>query len=1116
MTDYSLWEVIMNGDSHVLTRIIEGVIQPVAPTTAEQKLARKNELKARGTLLMALPDKHQLKVNFHKMLRHSWRLLKSDLIHILIWRNKADLEDKSLDDLFNNLKIYETEVKHSSSTSTKSHNLDFVSSSQLDSTTNSVSVAVNVSTVGSKLPASPLPNIDVDDLEEMDLRWQMAMLTMRARRFLQKTGKNLGANGTASIGFDMSKVDCYNFHRKGHFARKCKSPKDPRRSGSYDWSYQAEEEPKNFALMAFSSSLSSYNEVSSCSKACSKAYSQLQSQYDKLTDDFRKSQFDVISYQTGLEFVKARLLVYKQNESIIEENIKMLNIEVQLRDNALVTLRQKLESTEQERNDLKLKLEKPPGQPFPATIPAVTPIPISFKTPCRGTRMNKKACFVCKSMDHLIKDCDFHNRKLAQRTYASRDTHKPVSADLPNLLVTRPNHAYRVITKSNSPIRRHFPHSPSSKTSNSPPRVTAAKAFMVSAAQGNMSYFSDFEELNGGYVAFGGNPMGGKITGKGKIKTENSVLFTDTECLVLSLDFKLPDESQVLLRVPRENNMYNVNLKNIVPSEDLTCLFPKATFDESNLWHRRLGHINFNTINKLVKGNLVRGLPTKVFENDNSCVACKKGKQHRASCTGPTWLFDINSLSGTMNYHQVIKENQTNSGASSQDTFDAGKAEEEVTQTYVLFLKSESAVIHSLSSSAQTRKQVDKTERENKRKNPVESVTGYRDLNVEFEECSNNNTVSPTYGKSSFTDASASSHDPDMPDLEDLTYSDDEDAVGAEADINNLESSIPGEGIDYKEVFAPVARIEAIRLFLAYASFMGFLVYQMDVKSAFLYGTIEEEVYVCQPSGFEDLDHPDKVYKVVKAHYRLHQAPRALKRIFRYLKGKPHLGLWYPKDSPFDLVAYSDSDYAGASLDRKSTTRGFQFLGCKLISWQCKKQTVVATSSTEAKCVAATNGCAQVLWIQNQLLDYGSAMASAVICLSTGRKFNFSKYIFNSLVRNVDSSSKFYMYPRFIQLIIQNQLGDLSTHTIKYTSPALTQKVFANMRRVGKGFLEVKTPLFEGMLVVRESVVEGIAVEHVQDDVVVAAAPEDVIAAVEEVIQAQSIPSPSPPPQDHL
>ncbi|GJY41857.1 putative ribonuclease H-like domain-containing protein [Tanacetum coccineum] len=138
------------------------------------------------------------------------------------------------------------------------------------------------------------------------------------------------------------------------------------------------------------------------------------------------------------------------------------------------------------------------------------------------------------------------------------------------------------------------------------------------------------------------------------------------------------------------------------------------------------------------------------------------------------------------------------------------------------------------------------------------------------------------------------------------------------------------EGIDYDEVFAPVSRIEAIRLFLAYASYKDFVVYQMDMKSAFLYGKIEEEVYVCQPLGFEDPCFTGRVYKVEKALYCLHQAPRAWyetlstylleNRIVRYIKGQPKLDLWYLKDSLFDLVAYTDSDYAGASLDRKSTT----------------------------------------------------------------------------------------------------------------------------------------------------------------------------------------------------
>ncbi|GJT97314.1 putative ribonuclease H-like domain-containing protein [Tanacetum coccineum] len=230
------------------------------------------------------------------------------------------------------------------------------------------------------------------------------------------------------------------------------------------------------------------------------------------------------------------------------------------------------------------------------------------------------------------------------------------------------------------------------------------------------------------------------------------------------------------------------------------------------------------------------------------------------------------------------------------------------------------------------------------------------------------------------------------------------------------------EGIDYDEVFAPVVRIEAIRLFLAYASFKDFVVYQMDVKSAFLYGKIEEEVYVCQPPGFEDPDFPDRVYKVEKALCGLYYAPRAwYETLLTYLldngfqRGKIDNTLFIRRDKGDILLVHVYVDdiifsstkkllctkfekmmhkkfqmssirkltlFLGlqvkqkeegifiTSLDRKSTTRGCQFLGCRLISWQCKKQTVVANSTTEADYVAASSYCGQVLWIQNQLLDY--------------------------------------------------------------------------------------------------------------------------------------------------
>ncbi|GJT67791.1 putative ribonuclease H-like domain-containing protein, partial [Tanacetum coccineum] len=205
------------------------------------------------------------------------------------------------------------------------------------------------------------------------------------------------------------------------------------------------------------------------------------------------------------------------------------------------------------------------------------------------------------------------------------------------------------------------------------------------------------------------------------------------------------------------------------------------------------------------------------------------------------------------------------------------------------------------------------------------------------------------------------------------------------------------EGIDYDEVFAPVARLEAIRIFLAFASYMGFVVYQMDVKSAFLYGKIDEEVYVSQPPGFLDPKHPQKVYKVVKALYGLHQAPRAcqvkkplVKDLLReandvefifivtnfgslmYLTAsRPDIMFAVCACSRFQVTPKTSHLSVVKRIFRKSTTGGCQFLGRRLISWQCKKQTIVATSTTEAEYVAAASCCGQVLWIQNQMLDYG-------------------------------------------------------------------------------------------------------------------------------------------------
>nr|GEU39667.1 hypothetical protein [Tanacetum cinerariifolium] len=1128
MTDYSLWEVILNGDFLIPTRVVDGVVQPIAPTTAEQRLAKKNELKARETLLMALPYKHQLKFNIHKdaitigafgyvvpeqgafgvaaaaarlrlhlgayVIQQSRAafglavktvgnaprqysaathifgvlhakslmeaiekrfgrnketkklqktLLKQDLpsewkTHTLIWRNKADMEDQSLDDLFNNLKIYEEEVKSSSFTT---QNIAFVSSQNTDST--------NESSNSLQLDNDDIKQIDADDLKEMDLKWQMVMLTMRAR----------------SVIVLVAKIGAFRQMKNQQTMPSWHSP------------------PQVLQVLIM-----------------------------------RKSQFDVLSYKIGLESVEARLVVYQQNENVFEEDMKLLKLDVMLRDNALVELRKKFEAAKNERDELKLKLEKfqtslknlnvsmptslvhdryksgegyhsvpppytgtfmPPKRDWvfydAPTANEIVPTILNFKssttkpnkdlsqsnrpsapiikdwvydsedeyevehpTPAENLRKyilkprghrhswNRKACFVCKSLTHLIKDCDYYEKKMVQkpvRNNVMRGTHQhyvrmihphPYRHVVPTSVLTRsrlvPLTTARPVT--NVVPQTKMQHQMPTKHGNLQ-HALKDKGVIDSGCSrhmtGNISYLSNFEEINGGYVAFGGNPKGGKIISKDKIRTgeldfnekKNNVLFIDTECVVLSSDFKLPNENHVLLRVLRENNMYNVNLKNIVSLGDLTCLFAKATLDDSNICHRRLG-------------------------------------------SGPTWLFNIDTLTQSMNYQLVVAGHQPNSTAGIQENLNA---DPQNTDDDAFEVKEPESAVHVFPSSCdKTKKHDDKTKREAKGKSLVELSIGVKDLSDEFEEFSNNSTNTVNAGSTlvtavgpNLTNSTNTFSAADMPTLEDIAYLDDEEDVGAQAEFYNLETNITvspipttrvykdhlvtqiidpswieamqeellqfkmqkghtqEEGIDYKEVFAPVVRIEAIRLFLAYASFMGFMVYQMDVKSAFLYGTIKEEVYVYQPLGFEDPDYPNKgnidqtlfikkqkgdilmvqVYvddiifrstnkdlckvfeKLMKDKFQMSSIGELTFFLGLQVKQKQD-GMFISQDkyiakilrkfgltdgksastpidtekpllkdpdySPFNLVAYSDSDYAGASLDRKSTTGGCQFL----------------------------------------------------------------------------------------------------------------------------------------------------------------------------------------------
>ncbi|GJV46031.1 ribonuclease H-like domain-containing protein [Tanacetum coccineum] len=390
----------MNGDAPAIASAsIEG---PIPPKTAEQKLAKKNKLKAKSTMLLAIPDEHLLKFHGIKDAKTLWEAIKArfggnkeskkmqktilkqqyenfvaskserlDKTYdslpsawnnsALIMCNKADLDELSMDNLYNNLKVYEAEIKSQTSLSSNSQNVAFVSSDDTSSTNEAVNTAHDVPAArqassstyaddvmfsffvnqsnSPQLDNEDLEQIDTDDLEKMDIKWQVAILTMR--------------------------VECYNCHRRGHFARECRAPRNqgnrngdaPRRIvpvetpanalvvqdgiGGYDWSYQAKEGPTDFALMAHLSSGSSSSSSS-----------------DSERDALKKSNLEIIGYQLGLESLEARIVVHQKNEAVYEEDIAFLKYDVKVRDNSITELKNQLAEALREKDDLKLKLEK--------------------------------------------------------------------------------------------------------------------------------------------------------------------------------------------------------------------------------------------------------------------------------------------------------------------------------------------------------------------------------------------------------------------------------------------------------------------------------------------------------------------------------------------------------------------------------------------------------------------------------------------------------------------------------------------------------------------------------------------------------------------------------------
>nr|GEW62626.1 ribonuclease H-like domain-containing protein [Tanacetum cinerariifolium] len=573
MSDYSLWGVILNGDSPTPTIIVDGVVQVVAPTTAEQRLAKKNELEARGTLLMVLPDKHQLKFNIHKDAKSLIEAIekrfcgnkKTKKVQKTLlkqqYENFRGQSSESLDQIHDRLQKLISqleilaEVKSSSPTSHNTQNITFVSSHNTDNTNESVSAVLSISAASTKALVSTLSN--VDSLSDA-LIYSFFASKSNSPQLENEDLKQIDAGYLeemdlkCAIGFDMSKVECYNFHKRCHFTRECKSLRDNRNKDTPRRTVQVE---------------------ASTSGAL--------------------------------------------NENVFEGDIKLLKLDVMLRDNALVELTKKFKEAEKERDELKRTLEK---------------------------YMN--------SLKNL-------------RTF----------------MPSKPNLVF-------------YDAPPASETV---PNVVQVKS----------STHKTSKEMS-------------------KTHRPDAPIIEDW-----TFDFK--DESE-------PEFMYTQKEPSFVPTNEYVKT-PR------HLLRQSLG----------------------MFE----------GKADKGFLVGYS-----------------VSRNQPNNSVGIQENINAGKVRK----------KTENEIeVHVSPSSDKPKKHDEKAKRKAK-------------------------------GKS----------------------------------LGHTQE----EGIDYEEVFAPVARIEAIWLFLAYDSFMGFMVYQMDVKSAFIYGTIKEEVFVCQPLGFEDASYPDKVYKVVKALYGLHQAPR--------------------------------------------------------------------------------------------------------------------------------------------------------------------------------------------------------------------------------------------------
>nr|GEW49873.1 hypothetical protein [Tanacetum cinerariifolium] len=1030
-------------------------------------------------------------------------------------KTKPEVDTLNFVDLYNNLRVFESDVKGSTGSSSSTQNMAFVSSDNTSST-NEVNTAYGVSTSschnlqkegsssytddlmysffanqssGTQLDHEDLEQVDEFDLEELHLKWQVAMISTRLKKFYKKTRRKLHFDAKEPVGIDKSKFECFNYHNTGHFARECKSKgnQDSRRKDVGNTIYKARGNGKRPAKQDEHKAMVTIDgedtEVTSCSKVSEESYAKLKNLYDEQREQPGVTSIEIQAYTLALKKLESQLVCHQKNQLAYEEKISQMSAKdksglgygSQLHEGVLSYENEVFATVFDSRssdaeyspvNDRFVKVEgmhASDSDDEDVTIPSKEQEKPSFafvntiehvKTPrqtikeqntcSQNPKPNKrdwnglvskrmglgygftiKACFVCGSFSHLIRDCDFHKKRMAKKIDLKK-----------------------------------------------------TKGHMT----GNKSYLVDYQDFNGRHVAFKG--INGQITGKGKIRTRKldfknrftwvffSTTKDETSRILKGFIRQIKNQLNQKVKTIRCDNGIEFKNKDIIKfygSKGIKREYSNAKTPQQNEVAERKNR----TLIEAARTMLANSFLPNTFWAKVVSTACYvlirvlvKKPQNKTPYELLTGKFEEKSdeefLVGyslsSKAFRPVNVENKANkttglkkanNSAGTQDSFNAGNSKMEVDHAqeyYVLPLWSSYT----------------STVKSSKEKNGDEKL--------------NEDTDSKTYEESV----------------------DHEDQVFLK-ELKRLKRQ-EKEANDAAETLRKTKKA---------------------IETKWVYRNKKDEI------GFIDPKFPNKVYKVVKALYGLHQAPRAwyatlstflvqsiyrkglidkplfikkdkkdimlkfdflsvktvstpietkkplakneesvdvdvtpktshlqaVKRIFRYLKGQPKLGLWYPRESAFDVEAYSDNDYVGENLERKSTIRGCQFLGRRLISWHCKKQTIVATSTIEADAKNTS-------WN-----EFSSTMESAIICLATNQKFIFSRYILLSLVKNVEAGVPFFMFPRFIQLINNHQLGDMAHHKQIFDTPSLTKKVIANIKWVGTGFFREVTLLFDNMLV---------------------------------------------------